>query len=328
MAGLSIRFMNAGQDRLVHTISVSRGLSKAPGKVPPVLFPQGNIKRGKVPIVSKNVVKNLHKGATAEVLFTDTFQTADIAFKYGQAFVDYRSRYGWVYPISSRKLVGLAFSTFCANHFTPVILIKDNVGENIGGDLIEECLRLSVKSAFICPHTPQQDHAEGYLGRVTRMASFAMVYSGSPLFTWRWATIAATFINNITACWHSEEQLWAQPHQLVHGEPLADSSIVMPWGCAVLVMLTPDELGKFKSRCALIIFENFCSLRCSTPLVHLRGLLPTNETACLPPRLHVLDECVSDAERQNCSRCKSRWRFATSMCSCAFTTQHASAIAI
>ena len=43
----------------------------------------------------------------------------------------------------------------------------------------------------------------------------------------------------------------------MHGEPFADSSIVMPWGCAVLVMLTPDELGKFRSRCALMIFAHY-----------------------------------------------------------------------
>jgi hypothetical protein len=204
------------------------------------MFPQGKIKRGKVPLVSKSLVKNLHKAAIAEVLFTDTFQTSDVAYKYGQAFVDYRSRYGWVYPIASRKQVALSFSTFCADHFAPVILIRDNIGENIGGELIDECLRLSVQSAFICAHIPQQDYAEGCLGRVTSMASFAMVYSGAPLFMWRWAIVTATFLSNITASWYSEEKIWAQPYQLIHGEPFADSSIAMPWGCAVLVMLTPD----------------------------------------------------------------------------------------
>ena len=103
MADLSLRFMGAGQIRLERTIDASLGLSKASGKVPPVLFPQGKIRRGKVPLVSKNLVKNLKKAATAEVLFTDTFQTADVSFKHGQAFVDCRSRHGWVYPIESRK---------------------------------------------------------------------------------------------------------------------------------------------------------------------------------------------------------------------------------
>ena len=257
MADLSLRFMGAGQVRLEHTIDASLGLSKAPGKVPPVLFPQGKVSRGKVPLVSKKLVKNLKKAATAEVLFTDTFQTADVSYKYGQAFVDYRSRCGWVYPIESRKQVGLSFATFCSNHFTPCILVRDNIGENVGGDLLSECLTRSVQSAFICPHTPCQDYAEGYLGRVTSMGSFAMVYAGAPLFMWRWAIISATFINNITASFYSVEKIWAQPCQLVHGEPFPDSSIVMPWGCGVLVMLTKDETTKFKSRCALMIFVHY-----------------------------------------------------------------------
>jgi hypothetical protein len=56
-----------------HTIDASVGLSKAPGKVPPVLFPQGKVSRGKVPLVSKNLVKDLKKAATAEVLFHGHF---------------------------------------------------------------------------------------------------------------------------------------------------------------------------------------------------------------------------------------------------------------
>ena len=257
MADLAIRFMGPGHDRLSHTIHASLGLSDVSGKVPPNLFPQGKLKRSKVPIVSKSIVHDVEQAAAAEVVFTDTFMTGDEALKYGQAFVDYRSGYGWVYPIESRRLVGLSFATFCANHFTPAILVRDNIGENIGGDLIAECLHRSVKSAFICPHTPCQDYAEGFLGRVTSMASFAMVYSGAKLFMWRWAIISAAFINNITARWFSQEKIWAQPYQLIHGEAFPDSSIVMPWGCGALVMLTPDELSKFKSRCALMIFVHY-----------------------------------------------------------------------
>ena len=139
-------------------------------------------------------------------------------------------------PVASRKQVASSFSTFCANHFTPVILIRDNVGENIGGELIGECLMLSAQSAFVCPHTPQQDDAKGHLGRVTSMASFVMVCSGAPLFMWGWAIVAATFLNNTTASWCSEERVWAWPHQLIHGELFAGSSIVMPWSCAVLAI--------------------------------------------------------------------------------------------
>jgi hypothetical protein len=66
-----------------------------------------------------------------------------------------------------------------------LILVRDNIGENVGGALMQECHVRGVKSAFICPYTPQQDQAENFLGRITTMAFYAMVYAGAPLFFWR-----------------------------------------------------------------------------------------------------------------------------------------------
>ncbi len=72
-----------------------------------------------MPKVAKGKVANLHKAAIAEILFTGTFETDDKTYKYGQAFVDYRSRYGDIIPIRSMKRVGWAFGEFCCRHFTP-----------------------------------------------------------------------------------------------------------------------------------------------------------------------------------------------------------------
>jgi hypothetical protein len=174
------------------------------------------------------------------------------------------------------------------------MLVRDNIGENVGGDLLSECLIRSVQSAFICPHTPCQDHADGYLGgRVTSMGSFAMVYAGAPLFMWRWAIVSATFINNITASFYSVEKTWAQPCQLVHGEPFPDSSIVMPWGCGVLVMLTKDEITKFKSRCALMIFVHCAAQR---PLYTRAVHSPRTKRVAHRQDCIFFDECVSHAK--------------------------------
>jgi hypothetical protein len=193
----------------------------------------------------------------AEVCFTDTFETADNTYKYGQAVVDYRSRFGDVFPIRSRKKVGWAIGEFCCRHFTPLILIRDNIAENSGGDLMDVCHKRGIKSAFSCPYTPQQDYAEGYLGRVVTMASFAMVLSGAPLFMWRWAIQCATFINNITATFYRKEKVWATPWEVMHGELFPDSSIVVPFGCAALVLLNKDEREKFKGTCAMMIFIHY-----------------------------------------------------------------------
>jgi hypothetical protein len=260
MNEMSTRFMGVSDDRLRETIKVSNGLSSTPGKVRTRRFPQGNMKQLKVPFVSKGRVQKLHRASIAEVWFTDTFEVGDVGYRYGQAYVDYRSRFGQIYPIKSRRTgVAWSFETLCADIVTPHLLIRDNIAENTGGKLMAICEHKGVGSAFICPYRKEMDYAEGYLGRMCAMATYAMVYAGAPLFFWRWAILAAVFINNITACYYSREGLWATPWELLYGEPYADSSIVMPFGCGALILLEQHQQTKFKSRCILVIFLHYAT---------------------------------------------------------------------
>jgi hypothetical protein len=261
MSDLSIRFMGAGNERLRRTIELSRGLAPATGRVQTYNFPQGKFAQGKTPKVSKGQVHHLHRAAICECLFMDTFESKDHRFAYGQAFVDYRSRFGDVIPLRSRKEVGWALSEFCCRNFTPLIVVRDNIAENKGGAIMEVCHRLNIQSAYICPMTPQQDQAENYLGRITTMASYAMVYAGAPLFFWHWAVQAAVFINNITATYYSREKVWSTPYTLVFGEPYPDSSVVVPFGCGcgALVLYDKDDREKFQSRCALLVFLHYAT---------------------------------------------------------------------
>jgi hypothetical protein len=135
--------------------------------------------------------------------------------------------------------------------------VRDNIGENIGGSLLEECRKRDVKSLFICPYRSQQNYAEDYLGRITAMASFAMVYSGAPLFMWIYATKTAVFVNRICASYYSKRQEWATPYELINGEPFPDASIVVPFGCAVLVLRNSDDRPKFTNRCTMMIFVHY-----------------------------------------------------------------------
>ncbi len=80
----------------------------------------------------------MHYASIGEAVFMDTFEVDDSSYRYGQAFVDYRSNYGDIIPLKSRSQVGWSFTEFCARHYTPLILIRDNIGENIGGDLIKD----------------------------------------------------------------------------------------------------------------------------------------------------------------------------------------------
>jgi hypothetical protein len=153
--------------------------------------------------------------------------------------------------------VGISFVDFCCRNWIPVYLVRDNIGENIGGSLLEECRKRNVKSVFICPRHPQQNYAEGYLGRVTAMASFAMVFAGAPLFMWIFAIRTAVFICNISASYYSVQQLWSTPYKVTHNEPFPDASIVVPFGCAVLVLRDSDDRSKFQNRCTLMIFVHY-----------------------------------------------------------------------
>ncbi len=259
MRDLSIRFMGAGDERLRRTLELNRGLAPTTGRVPTLNFPQGKFAQGKTPRVSKQKVHHLHRASICECLFTDTFKSGDHKYGYGQAFVDYRSRYGDVIPLKSRTEVAWALGEFCCRNFVPLILVRDNIGENTGGALMTECHRLNIQNAFICPMTPQQDQAENYLGRITTMASFAMVHAGAPLFFWIWAVRAAVFVNNITATFYSREKVWSTPYTLVYGEPYPDASIVVPFGCAALVLLDKDDRAKFQSRCAVLVFLHYAT---------------------------------------------------------------------
>jgi hypothetical protein len=261
MSDLSIRFMGGGTDRILHTVEISNGLSQPPSKkharVPPLNFPQGKMKSFKTPRVSKDIVGHLHQARIAEAIYTDTFHTGDHKFPYAQVFVDRTSRYGDVIPLRSRTEVGSALVTFVCRHFTPLVLISDNIMENVGGDLVDQCRSRDIKQVFTCPHHPEMDFAEGYIGRITTMASFAMVFSGAPLFMWIWSVKTAVFINNLMASYFSMPKVWASPYELVHGEPFPDVSIIVPFGCGVLVLLTKGERTKFKSRCALMVFVHY-----------------------------------------------------------------------
>ena len=51
--------------------------------------------------------------------------------------------------------------------------------------------------------------------------------------------------------------MWATPYELLHGEPFPDASIIVPFGCAALVLLDEKDLSKFTSRCALMVFIHY-----------------------------------------------------------------------
>jgi hypothetical protein len=263
LSDLTTRFLGLGTDRLKRTVELSNGLrtpaSKPKSNFPAVrpFFPHGRWAEGKTPRVSKNKVGSSFTASPGEAVFTDTFASGDTRFAYGQAFFDMASHWGDIFPLRSRNDVGQSFADFCCRNWVPLYLIRDNIGENIGGSLIDECRSRNVKSLYICPRHPQQNYAEGYLGRVTAMASFAMVFSGAPLFMWIFAIRTAVFISNISASYYSKQKFWSTPYFVLHGEHFPDASIVVPFGCAALVLRDSDDRAKFQNRAVMMLFVHY-----------------------------------------------------------------------
>jgi hypothetical protein len=119
MTQLSIRFLGASADRLVRTVDINNGL-KAPAskraiRFPPLVFPQGRLKKGKTPKVSRGKVGNLKHAGIGEAVFTDTFESGDSRRKYCQVFYDHVSRYGYVTPMRSKTEMGDAFAISVAS---------------------------------------------------------------------------------------------------------------------------------------------------------------------------------------------------------------------
>jgi hypothetical protein len=168
-----------------------------------------------------------------------------------------RAHWGDFFPLRSRTEVGRSFADFCCRNWISLILVRDNIGKNVGGSLLDECRVRNVKSAYICPRHPQQNYAEGYLGDVTAMASFAMVYSGAPLFMWIYSVHCAVFTGNICASYYPERGVWATPYEVVYNEPFPDASIIVPFKYAALVLRDSDDRSKFRNRCAMMIFAHY-----------------------------------------------------------------------
>ncbi len=157
MTDLTTRFLGLGLDRLKRMIELSNGLATPASKFKARVldlkpfFPHGRWTEGKTPRVSKNKIGSLFQASIGKAVFTDTFKSGDSKFGYGQVFFDLASHWGDVFPLRSRNEVGLSFADFCCRNWIPLYLVRDNIGENVAGSLVEECRSRNVRSAYICP---------------------------------------------------------------------------------------------------------------------------------------------------------------------------------
>jgi hypothetical protein len=111
---------------------------------------------------------------------------------------------------------------------------------------------------------------------------------------WRFAILTAVFVNNLAATYYSTEKVWATPFEVIFGEAYPDTGIIMPFGCAALVLLRYDDRSKFKSRCILVIFVHYAEN-------HPHSTYAFYSPACyqahpVSPRLCISGGCISYAD--------------------------------
>jgi hypothetical protein len=66
-----------------------------------------------------------------------------------------------------------------------------------------------------------------------------------------------SFISNISASYYSKQKIWSTPYFLIHGEHFPDASVVVPFGCAVLVLRDSYDRAKFKNRAVMMLFAHY-----------------------------------------------------------------------
>jgi hypothetical protein len=268
MIQLAIRFFGVGPDRLVHTVAIANGLATPLSKIavrsPPIykLFPQGRLKASKTLVVSKRRVGNLKYASIAEVVYTDTFETGDTRFKYCQVFYDLVSRCGWVFPMHSKTEVGLAFATFCSQNWVPRPTHPSS--RQCGGKqrrlFDERNSEPKCQERFYLPPSPAAELCRGLLwSHASRRWRLLGWFIPGPLSLCGSIPQKQQFllITSRRATIYSRQGVWATAYEIVHNERFADSSIVVPFGCAALVLLTASERQKFRTRCALMIFLHY-----------------------------------------------------------------------
>jgi hypothetical protein len=112
--------------------------------VPTHVFPPGRWEESKTSRGRKRKLTNLHTASVGEVVFTDTFDSGDSKYKYGQIYYDYVSGWGDVFPIRSRTEVGNSLADFAAvtgSHYALSVI-------TLARTWVEKLMRLRVVSVY------------------------------------------------------------------------------------------------------------------------------------------------------------------------------------
>jgi hypothetical protein len=102
------------------------------------------------------------------------------------------------------------------------------------------------------------------------------------------------FVNNLAATYYSTEKVRATPFEVIFGEPYPDTGIIMPFGCAALILLRYEKRSKFKSRCILVISVHYAENHPHS--TYICFLLTCYQAHPVSSRLYFSGGCISYAD--------------------------------
>jgi hypothetical protein len=209
-----------------------------------------------------------------------------------------------VFEMPRRTHVPAQIDRFCARWWSPLVLLSDGAAECMGVAIQAVCARRDIHQIFRTPGQTKvavQNFAEAAIGYVTRMATFALVFSGATIRYWFLALEAACFVDRLSAHWYEYIPAYSTPYYRIYGQHFPDAGVLKPWGCAALVLLPGDLLSKFKPRTVKMVFVSYAPqyptytygfLNCTT------GRVPHSQDAIF---LHTEFPFRDARRRMNCS---------------------------
>ncbi|KAK1441497.1 hypothetical protein QVD17_07436 [Tagetes erecta] len=245
-----------------------------------------------------------------QLLYSDVWgpveQSID-GFTYYVVFVDYYSKYVWLYPIKRKSDVSIIFPQFklLVEKFfqTQIISIfTDNGGEYIG--LLPFLQSMGISHYTTPPHTPEQNGiAERRHRHIVETGLTLLHYAGLPLSFWSHAFQTAVYLINRlpTPILQSKS-----PYQMLHNASPKYTKL-KTFGCLCYPWLKPYATSKLQPHSQPCIFLGYSTSRSaykcldsqtnrlyhSRHVIFVEDIFPSKGTSSKPYRLPTTDDFFS-----------------------------------
>uniref|UniRef100_A0A251S8E3 Putative zinc finger, CCHC-type n=1 Tax=Helianthus annuus TaxID=4232 RepID=A0A251S8E3_HELAN len=197
-----------------------------------------------------------------ELVYTDVWgpvQTSNDGYSYYVLFVDFYSKYNWLYPIKKKSDVSILFpqfKTLVENFFrTPLVSIfSDNGGEYIG--LASYFQRNGISHFTTPPHTPEQNGvAERRHRHIVETGLSLLSHANLPLTFWSHAFQTAVHLINRLP---TKILNFLSPFEKLHKTSPTYTKL-KPFGCLCFPWLRPYAKSKLHNRSSKCIFLGYSS---------------------------------------------------------------------